>query len=112
VTQKSKLCEEMQKLNLAIVPRSLNYNLSVHPILEDQIKEAQKDDEKLIKIKDQTGENKAPDFRVDQYWTLWCKKRLCVPMQDNYRNTIIDEAHYSAYSSHPKATKMYVDLRD
>jgi hypothetical protein len=40
VTQESEVYEEMQKLNLTIVPHSLNYNLSVHPILDDQIKEA------------------------------------------------------------------------
>jgi hypothetical protein len=40
VTQESGLCEEMQKFNLTIMPRSLNYNLSIHPILDDQIKEA------------------------------------------------------------------------
>jgi hypothetical protein len=40
VTQESELCEEMRKLNLTIVPCSLNFNLSVHPILDDQIKEA------------------------------------------------------------------------
>jgi hypothetical protein len=65
VTQKPELCEEIRKLNLTIVPHSLNYNLSGHPVLDDQIKEAQKDDNELIKIKAQTGENKAPDFRVD-----------------------------------------------
>jgi hypothetical protein len=111
VTQESELCEEMRKLNLTIVPHSLNYNLSVRPILNDQIKEAQKDDAELMKIKAQTGENKAPDFRVDQYGTLWFKKRLWVPKQGHYRNTIIDEAHNSTYSIHPGATKMYVDLR-
>jgi hypothetical protein len=37
----------------------------MHPILDDQIKEAQKDDEELMKIKAQTEENKAPNFRVD-----------------------------------------------
>jgi ribonuclease HI len=57
VTQESELCEEMRKLNLTIVPRSLNYNLSVHHILDDKIKESQKDDEELMKIKAQTGEN-------------------------------------------------------
>jgi hypothetical protein len=62
VTQKLELCKEMRKLNLTIVPHSLNYNLTVHPVLYDQIKEAQKDDEELMKIKAQTGENKAPDF--------------------------------------------------
>jgi hypothetical protein len=111
VTQESELCEEMRKLNLTIVPHSLNYNLSVCPILDDQIKEAQKDDEELMRIKGQTGENKAPDFRVDQYGTLWFKKRLCVPEQGHFRNTIMDEAHNSAYSIHPGATKMYVDQR-
>jgi hypothetical protein len=91
VTQESELCKEMRKLNLTIVPHSLNYNLSVHPILDDQIKKAQKDDAELMKIKAHTGENKAPDFRVDQYEILWFKKRLCVPEQGHYRNTIMDE---------------------
>jgi hypothetical protein len=59
VTQKPELCEEMRKLNLTIVPHSLNYNLTVHPVLDNQIKEAQKNDEELMKIKVQTGENKA-----------------------------------------------------
>jgi hypothetical protein len=58
-TQKPELCEEMRKLNLTIVPHSLNYNLTVYPVLDDQIKEAQKNDEELMKIKLQTGENKA-----------------------------------------------------
>jgi hypothetical protein len=70
ITQKPELCEEMRKLNLTIVPHSLNYNLTVHPVLDDQIKEAQNDDEELMKIKAQTGENKAPNFTVDQYGTL------------------------------------------
>jgi hypothetical protein len=71
-----------------------------------------KDDEELMKIKAQIGENKAPEYRVDQYGILWFKKRLCVPEQDHYRNTIMDEAHNSTYSIHPGATKLYVDLRE
>jgi hypothetical protein len=112
VTHKLGLCEEMRKLNLTIVPHSLNYNLTVHPVLDDQIMEAQKDDKELVKIKTQTGENKASDFRVDQYGILWFKKRLCVPEQGHFKNTIMDEAHNSAYSIHPGATKMYMDIRD
>jgi hypothetical protein len=112
VIQESELCKEMRKLDLNIVPLSLNFILSMNPILDDQIKEAQKGDEELMKIKAQTEENKALDFRVDQYGVLWFKKRLCVSEQGHYRNTIIDEAHNSAYSIHPRATKMFVDLRD
>jgi hypothetical protein len=51
VTQKPELCEEMRKLNLTIVPHSLNYNLTVHLVLDNQIMEVQKDDEELRKIK-------------------------------------------------------------
>jgi ribonuclease HI len=112
VTQEPRLREEMEKLNLSVVPHSYNYNLSVRPVLDDQIKEAQKDDEKLMEIKAQTGENKAPDFRVDKDGVLWFKKRLCVPKQGHYRQTILDEAHNSAYSIHPGATKMYLDLKE
>jgi hypothetical protein len=37
---------------------------------------------------------------------------LCVPEQGHYKNTIMDEAHNSTYSIDPRATKMYVDLRE
>jgi hypothetical protein len=40
VTQKPELCEEMRKLNLTIVPHSLNCNLTVHPVIDNQIKES------------------------------------------------------------------------
>jgi hypothetical protein len=40
VIQESKLCKEMRKLDLNIVPLSLNFILTMHPILDDQIKEA------------------------------------------------------------------------
>jgi hypothetical protein len=63
-----------------------------------------------MKIKAQTGENKASNFRMDQYVTLWFKKRLCVSEQGHFKNTIMNESHNSAYSIHPGATKMYVDI--
>jgi hypothetical protein len=65
-----------------------------------------------MKIKAQTDENKAPNFRVDQCGTLWFKKRLCMPEQGHIKNTIMDEAHNSAYSIHLGVTKMCVDIRD
>jgi len=65
----------------------------------------------LMKIRKHTGENKALDFRVDDKGTLWYKNRICVPKEENFRHIIIDEAHKSAYSIHPGATKMYMDLR-
>jgi len=64
-----------------------------------------------MEIRRQTGENKAPDFRVDNRGTLWYKDRICVPQKGDFRQIIMDEAHNSAYSVHPGSTKMYMDLR-
>ena len=63
-------------------------------------------------IKKWTAKGKALDFRVDENGVLWFKKHLCVPKQGHYRNTILDEAHNLAYSIHPGATKMYLDLKE
>ena len=64
-----------------------------------------------MKIRKHTGENKAPDFRVDDKETLWYKNRICVPREGKFRDIIMDEAHNSAYSIHPGATNMYMYLR-
>ena len=64
-----------------------------------------------MEIRRQTGENKAPDFRVDNKGTLWYKDRICVPQKGDFRQIIMDEAHNSAYSIHPGSTKMYMDLK-
>ena len=55
-----------------------------------------------MKIRKHTGENKAPDFRVDDKGTLWYKDRICVPKEGDFRQMIMDEAHNSAYSIHPR----------
>ncbi|WVZ48906.1 hypothetical protein U9M48_000300, partial [Paspalum notatum var. saurae] len=36
---------------------------------------------------------------------------ICVPREGKFRDIIMDEAHNSAYSIHPGATKMYMDMR-
>jgi hypothetical protein len=112
VTQAPELSEEMRKLNLRVVPHSYNYNLSIQPVLDDQIKKAQMEDKRLMWMKDRNREDKAPDFRVDKDEALWFRRRLCVPKQGHFRKTILDEAHNSAYSIHPGTTKMYLDLKE
>jgi hypothetical protein len=105
------LQEEMARLNVHIAPHGSSRKLSVQPTLEDKIRKAQGSDKDLMKIRMHTGENKAPDFRVDDKGTLWYKDRICVPKEGDFRQTIMDEAHNSAYSIHPGSTKMYVDIR-
>jgi hypothetical protein len=79
--------------------------------LEEKIRKAQGTDEDLMKIRKHTGENKAPDFRVDDQGTLWYKNRLCVPEDGEFWQTIMDEAHNLVYSIHRISTKMYMDLK-
>jgi hypothetical protein len=39
-------------------------------------------------------------------------KKGCVPEDKTIREEILREAHESAYSIHPRSTKMYLDLRE
>jgi hypothetical protein len=47
----------------------------------------------------------------DEQGTVWFKNQICVPEIDSLRETILKEAHDSAYSIHPGSTKMYQDLK-
>jgi hypothetical protein len=38
-----------------------------------------------MKIRKHTGENNAPDFRVDDHDTLWYKNRIFVPEDGDFR---------------------------
>jgi hypothetical protein len=56
-------------------------------------------------------EGRGPDFTEDELGTISFKNRICVPEIDSLRETILKEAHDSAYSIHPGSTKMYQDLK-
>ena len=59
--------------------------LNVQSTLEDRIRKAHSSDKGLLEIRRQTGDNKAPDFRVDNEGTLWYKNRICVPKEGDFR---------------------------
>ena len=54
----------------------------------------------------------APGFCMDDNGTMWFGKRLYVPEDKAIREAILREAHESAYSIHPRSTKMYLDLKE
>ena len=74
VPKDAHLQEEMARLNVHIVPRGSIRKMSSQPTLEDKIRKAQSLDKDLMEIRMQTGENKAPDFRVDNKGILWYNK--------------------------------------
>ncbi|WVZ51685.1 hypothetical protein U9M48_002801 [Paspalum notatum var. saurae] len=73
---------------------------------------ADKDDEKLQKIRELLKLGKASHFRKDEQGTLWYKNRICEPNVDSIKKLILSEAHDTAYSIHPGSTKMYYDLKE
>jgi hypothetical protein len=106
-----ELAEDFEKLNLGIVSHTEGITIEVEPTLEQEIHKGQIGDVKIQEIKDLITEGRGPDFREDEQVTIWFKNRICVPKIDSIRETILKEAHDSAYSIHPSSTKMYQDLK-
>jgi hypothetical protein len=106
------LQEEFARLNMVLCGSMTPNTLEITPTLMEEIKEAQKTDEEIHRIKGLIQQGKAKSFRTDEQSTVWFEQRICVPYQNNLRQQILKEAHESAYSIHPGGTKMYQDLRE
>jgi hypothetical protein len=74
--------------------------VELEPTLERDIREGQKDDEKINEIRQLVLEGKGKDFREDAEGVVWFKERLCVPDIKSTRELILKEAHETAYSIH------------
>jgi hypothetical protein len=85
--------------------------VELEPTLERDIKEGQKNDEKITEIRQLILEGKGKDFREDAEGMLWFKDRLCVPEIKSIRELILNEAHETTYSIHLGSEKMYQDLK-
>ena len=107
------LCQEMEKLNLAIVAEGTLTHITLTPTLRDQIIAAQRNNIGMEKIRQRLRENdpRVACFHLDGEGVLWFKNRLVVPKDLELRKQILDEAHLSRYSIHPGSNKMYQDLR-
>ena len=65
-----------------------------------------------MKLDEKVHEGKFTDFNLDDEGVLWINGRLCVLDVDNLREKILEEAHFTVYSVHPGATKMYHNIKD
>jgi hypothetical protein len=88
------------------------YNITLTPILRDEIITSQKKDEGMAHIRRrmQEGDPKVNYFHEDVEGPPWFIDRLVVPNKEALKKRIMDEAHTSRYSIHPGSTKMYHDL--
>jgi hypothetical protein len=106
-----ELAKEFNRLSLIFLNNMRGVTVELEPTLEREIKEAQKDDEKISEIQQLILEGIGKDFREDAEGVIWLKDRLCVPNVQSIRELILKEAHESAYSIHPRSEKMYQDLK-
>ena len=85
--------------------------LQVTSHLLRDIKAGQHIYEDLVTIKERIKDSKYKSFRLDHSDTLWFGKRLVVPNQENPKKQILNEAHESLFSIHPRSNKMFRDVR-
>ena len=85
--------------------------LHVQPLLLSQIKEEQRNDEKLSEIIYEVQNEKQKYFTLAEDGTLMVGKRICVPDKENLKFQLLEEAHQTPYSVHLGATKMYQYLK-
>jgi hypothetical protein len=107
-----ELAKEFDILSLRFLNTMRGVTVELEPTLEREIKEAQKDDEKISEIQQLILEGRGKDFREDAEGVVWFKDRLYVPNVQSIRELILKEAHETVYSIHPGSEKMYQDLKN
>jgi hypothetical protein len=101
----------MEKLNLGIIQHGTLNQLKLESVLLQKIIDAQRSDKGMRHIHEKIKAGKANYFRKDEQDIVWFNNRIVVPKDDDVRQQILDEAHLSRYSIHPRSTKMYHDLK-
>jgi hypothetical protein len=101
-----ELVKEFERLNLKVVAHVEGVTLEVQSTLEQEIRKWQSDDAGIQKIKESIKQGEAQDFTEEEQETVWFKNRLCVPETGNLRETILREAHDSAYFIHSGSTNV------
>jgi hypothetical protein len=107
------VCLTGEESSTRVLPDLSLFNITLTPTFRTEIIAAQKTNESMghIKRRMREGDPRVACFREDTEETLWFKERLVVPKREALKTKILDEAHTSSYSIHPRSTKMYHDLR-
>jgi hypothetical protein len=106
-----ELAKEFYRLSLGFLNSTQGVTVELELTLERDIKDGQKNDEKINEIWQLILDGKGKDFSEDTEGIVWFKDRLCVPGIKLIREMILKEAHETAYSIHPGSEKMYQDLK-
>jgi hypothetical protein len=110
-TPDTTLCQEMEKLNLGMIQHGTLTQLKLESVLLQRIIDAQRTDKGMTHILEKIEAGKENCFRKDDQRIIWYNDRIVVPKDAEVRQQILDEAHLSQYSIHPRSTQMYQDLK-
>lgn len=105
----------MRRFELEIIPPSPEVslaNMHIWPNLLEKIKVTQIQDPKLQEICARLRQRVPSQFRVHEDGTIRFGDWVCVPNDLDLKRDILDEAHYSSYTIHPRRTKMYRGLKE
>ena len=69
----------------------------IQPTLMEEIREAQRDDPRLLKFREQVEAGLKSDVCIHTDGVVYFRGRICVPQRE-IRQKILAEAHSSAYS--------------
>ncbi|GJS60323.1 putative reverse transcriptase domain-containing protein [Tanacetum coccineum] len=97
------------KANIVADALSRKERVNLQSSIKDRILAAQKEaSDEFVGL--QKGLDEMIELKNDG--ALYYLDRIWVPLKGDVRTLIMDEAHKSKYSVHPRADKMYYDLRD
>jgi hypothetical protein len=85
--------------------------LVIHPLTSDRIKTAQENDLELQVLIEKANHRDASGFHFTNNGLLIMGDAKIVIPNDVLRRDILDEAHKTRYTVHPRSTKMYQDLK-
>ncbi|KAG8474498.1 hypothetical protein CXB51_031158 [Gossypium anomalum] len=91
---------------------SLLAELRVKPMMFDQIRAAQLEDDKLMKKREMVQNGLVENFSIDEHGCLRYCDRICVPTVFELKELILREAHDSLFALHLGGVKIYHNLRE
>jgi hypothetical protein len=94
-----------------VVPHGKLNNIALIPTIKEDIIATQRTDVGMGHLHQRLELGEAQCFRQDVDGVLWFKDHLMVLKDFELHRKIMDEAHCSQYSIHPRTNKMYQDLK-
>ena len=106
---KPNLNKQMADLNLDMVDSTdeVLVALVLAPTLIDRIKDAQRLDLELEKVKEKLKVEPSKKFQMKADGSLWMKGRLCVPKNEEIKRKILKEAYSTKFSIYLGGTKLH-----